>query len=352
MASRPQYTFRFIFFAGIIGLGLWTIRHFWPALIWSIVIAIAFWPLWLKLKESMGSKHEKMLAPALATLAIGVTLILPLLFFAFEIMNDFQAAIHFFQDLKNQDTAPPDWLGRIPFFGGNLVNKWHQFFAPSSDGSQISLHQLLNGNVINHSRAFGMNVARRITTFFFTLMSLFFLFRSGSELQKMFLNVSRRLMGPDMERFAHQVVLSVRGTLDGLVLVGLGEGVLLGIIYVFTGTPHAVMFGGMTAIAAIIPFCAPVMFCIVAAILASQGHIGAAITVVALGMLILMIADHVVRPILIGGATRLPFLWVLIGILGGIETFGLLGLFLGPALMAVLIMIWRDIADPPHLNED
>lgn len=90
MASRPQYTFRFIFFAGIIGLGLWTIRHFWPALIWSIVIAIAFWPLWLKLKESMGSKHEKMLAPALATLAIGVTLILPLLFFAFEIMNDFR----------------------------------------------------------------------------------------------------------------------------------------------------------------------------------------------------------------------------------------------------------------------
>ena len=48
------------------------------------------------------------------------------------------------------------------------------------------------------------------------------------------------------------------------------------------------------------------------------------------------------RPVLIGGATRLPFLWVLLGILGGVESFGLLGLFVGPAVMAVLVMLWRE----------
>ena len=58
------------------------------------------------------------------------------------------------------------------------------------------------------------------------------------------------------------------------------------------------------------------------------------------------VADHFVRPVLIGGSTRLPFVWVLLGILGGVETFGLLGLLLGPALLAVLIALWRELAAP------
>jgi predicted PurR-regulated permease PerM len=61
-------------------------------------------------------------------------------------------------------------------------------------------------------------------------------------------------------------------------------------------------------------------------------------------MAITFTADHFVRPVLIGGATRLPFIWVLLGILGGVESFGLLGLFLGPAIMAALILLWREWA--------
>ena len=63
---------------------------------------------------------------------------------------------------------------------------------------------------------------------------------------------------------------------------------------------------------------------------------------IVIGLVVVGIADHFVRPALIGGATRLPFLWVLIGILGGVETLGLLGLFVGPATMAVLMMLWRE----------
>jgi predicted PurR-regulated permease PerM len=60
---------------------------------------------------------------------------------------------------------------------------------------------------------------------------------------------------------------------------------------------------------------------------------------------VVFVADHFVRPILIGSSTRLPFLWVLLGIFGGLETFGLVGLFLGPAIMSVLVAIWREGAD-------
>ncbi len=61
-------------------------------------------------------------------------------------------------------------------------------------------------------------------------------------------------------------------------------------------------------------------------------------------MAVTFTADHFVRPVLIGGATKLPFIWVLLGILGGVEAWGLLGLFLGPAIMAALIMMWREWA--------
>jgi predicted PurR-regulated permease PerM len=59
-------------------------------------------------------------------------------------------------------------------------------------------------------------------------------------------------------------------------------------------------------------------------------------------MAVTFIADHLVRPGLIGGRTKLPFLWVLLGILGGLEVWGLLGLFLGPAIMSGLSLLWRE----------
>ena len=70
-----------------------------------------------------------------------------------------------------------------------------------------------------------------------------------------------------------------------------------------------------------------------------------AVIVLAIGFAVVGVADHFIRPALIGGATRLPFLWVLIGILGGVETLGLLGLFVGPATMAVLVMLWREAVE-------
>jgi len=79
--------------------------------------------------------------------------------------------------------------------------------------------------------------------------------------------------------------------------------------------------------------------------LLGSGSVGGAVTVIVVGLVVVGIADHFVRPALIGGSTRLPFLWVLIGILGGAEMLGVLGLFVGPAVMAVIVMLWRDLVE-------
>ena len=138
------------------------------------------------------------------------------------------------------------------------------------------------------------------------------------------------------------MVASVHGTVDGLVLVGIGEGIFLGVIYGATGVPHPALFGALTAVAAMIPFGAPLIFGIAAILLGATASITGAVIVIAAGVIVTFVADHFVRPALIGGATRLPFLWVLFGILGGVKTWGLLGLFLGPAIMAALMLLWRE----------
>ena len=143
------------------------------------------------------------------------------------------------------------------------------------------------------------------------------------------------------------MVQAVLATVNGLVLVGLGEGALLGIAYIAAGLPHPVSIAALTGVLAVIPFGAPIAFGAAALYLAAAGSAVAGAAVFCFGLVVVFVADHFIRPVIIGGAARLPFLWVLLGILGGLESFGIIGLFLGPAIMAALISVWRDWTEIP-----
>jgi predicted PurR-regulated permease PerM len=198
------------------------------------------------------------------------------------------------------------------------------------------------------TRALGVKILHGLTIFGFTLLTLFFIYRTGGDLVGRLLLLGDRLLGHRAERLALTAIAAVHGTVNGLVLVGLGEGVLLGFAYAAGGVPHPALIGALTGVLAMIPFGAPLVYGAASLLLLAEGSKAAAIGVFAFGSVLVFVADHFVRPILIGGAVRLTFLWVLLGILGGLETFGLLGLFVGPAVMAILIALWRDwTADAP-----
>src|SRR5205823_7979559 len=107
--------------------------------------------------------------------------------------------------------------------------------------------------------------------------------------------------------YSLKVPVAVRATVNGLVLVGLAEGVLLGIGYQFAGVPSAMLWAAATGVLAIIPFGAPLAFGAVAALLVFQGATTAAVIIALWGMAVLFVADHFVRPKMIGNATQLPF---------------------------------------------
>jgi predicted PurR-regulated permease PerM len=170
------------------------------------------------------------------------------------------------------------------------------------------------------------------------------LFRSGESVIAQCRVASTKLFGARGEILAAQMIASVHGTLNGLVLVAIGEGFLMGAAYMLTRTPHPILLGLLTAVAAMIPFAAAFAIGFAALLAAATGGIAPAAVIAAWGFIVVFIADHFVRPNLIGSATRLPFLWVLLGILGGAESFQLLGLFIGPAVMAALMSLWRELS--------
>jgi predicted PurR-regulated permease PerM len=254
-------------------------------------------------------------------------------------------------EAEHNGVPAPVWLPRVPLIGEQVKEWWTVHLA--EPGAVTELMGYANkGSLAHLTQVVGILIARRLMFFFFTVLTLFFLFRDGIMLGRQFRTLCNRGLGRPGGHLVDLMVSAIRSTADGLVLVGLGEGALLAVAYMVAGVPHPALLGVLTGVLAMIPFGAPVVFGVASLLLLVHGSLVPAIGVFAFGMLVLFVADHFIRPVLIGGAAKLPFLWVLLGIFGGLGTFGVLGLFLGPALMAALVSLWREWTEPPRPRAD
>ncbi len=338
---RGQSLARIALSLALIALGTYVLEGFLHALIWAGILAIATWPLYGRTEARFGPGRHNVLMPLLFTVGATLLFVVPLALVALQAGHEAGTTIHWINEARLHGAAPPDWLAHLPLAGPQASAWWDANLAHPDDAAAL-LGRLDRTDMLQTGRRVGEQVARRGLLFGFTLVTLFFLYRDGAELMGRMQIASRRLVGPHGEEVGRQIVASIHGTVNGMVLVGLGEGLLLGIGYGFAGAPHPVLLGALTAVAAIIPMGAPVILAVACLLVLAAGSTTAAIVLFAVGMILIFAADHAIRPVLIGGATQLPFLWVLLGILGGVETFGLIGLFVGPAIMAALILLWRD----------
>jgi predicted PurR-regulated permease PerM len=319
--------------------GVFTLHDFLPALAWAVVIAIGVWPLFDRL-AGRWPRHRRELLPALTIAAILLVFVLPLMLIGLPIFRDASEAAHWTEQVRANGIAPPPALAMLPG-GADLTRLWQANLGQPGSIS-ILASKVMQGGVLELGRRFGAAALHRLMLVGFMLLALFFLLRDADGVAAQLRLASRRAIGPTGERVGLQVIRSVQGTVNGLVLVGLGEGLLLGVAYWIAGVPHPALFGLITALLAMVPFGAAVAIGAAVIALLIGGHVIAAAVITGVGLVVTFVADHFVRPVLIGGATRLPFLWVLLGILGGVETWGLVGLFVGPAVLAALMLLWRE----------
>ena len=337
--SKGQVTAGLIAVGLLLLAGLHTLGGFLSALVWAVVIAIAVWPLFRRLAKRWPN-HRRELLPALVVLAILLIFVIPLTLVAVPAATDAHSMAQWMQQVRTNGLPPPPFLQNLPE-GQKLTDIWRSRIGEPGAISDLTTHAM-QGGLVQFGRRFGAEALHRVVLLGFMLLALFFLLRDVDGVVDQLRVASRRTFGPAGEDVARQMILSIHGTVNGLVLVGLGEGVVIGIAYMVAGVPHATLFALFTALLAMIPFGAGIAIAVAAVALLAINKVIAAVAVVVFGLMVTFIADHFIRPVLIGGATKLPFVWVLFGILGGVEAWGLVGLFIGPAVLAALILLWRE----------
>lgn len=325
----------------LMALGSWVLHSFLALLLWAVVIAIVTWPVYIRLLTINRLTNQTTWAALLLTLLIGAVILAPLGYGVGRFLEELQSMGEVLVEVQKNGIQEPAWLATIPVVGDWARSGWVRLFG-SPEAANKTLHWLGTGTLFSYSKAFASQILHRILGFLITLLVLFFVYRHGKSLGQHVLATSRKFFGEIGIRYALHAIVAVRATVNGLVLVGLGQGLLLGVGYAFAGLSHPALLGAITGIFAMIPFAAKLIFGGCALVLLAQGQIAAGTGLLVFGIIIIIVSDNYVRPALIGGAVKLPFLWTLLGILGGLENFGLLGLFLGPTLMAVLMSIWRD----------
>jgi predicted PurR-regulated permease PerM len=322
-------------------LCIWVVWSFIPALTWAAVIAIATWPLRERL---VGAGLRPVVAAILLTLLWAVLLVVPVVFFGTALAQEAGHLRELIEQARHGQLEAPDWLTQLPVVGAYIADWWHTHLAaPAASGAAL-LDQSQTAGALGFGRDVGRFIVRRLAILGFTLLTLLFLYKDGGRIAHEIEKIGVRLLGQPAELYGRYSLTAVRATVNGLVFVGLIEGVLLGIGYVVCGVPHPISFLLATAILGIVPFGAPVVLAVAALTLVAASRLIVGVVLFGVGLVVIFIIDHTLRPKLIGGSIKLPFLWALLGVFGGVEAFGIVGLFLGPAILAVALAIWREAA--------
>lgn len=325
----------------IVALAIFIVHRFIPSMVWASIIGIATYPLYLRWRKFFGHRHN--LASLFFTCILALLFLLPLSWLVSILIKELQVFINYLQLINREGGQAPTFLKQFPMIGNDLVNYWDTNIGhPGNVRHLLSNLHLPLASASYYIKQIGVNLAHRGFQLGFTLLALFFFYRDGDKLAQQVNHIGQFCLGTRWFRYADRLPSALRATVNGTIVVGLGVGFLMGICYALVGFPAPTLVGFITAFAAMIPFVVPLVFAIVALILLSTGSLIGAIVVIVWGTLVMFVADHFIKPVLIGGAIQLPFLAVLFGILGGVETLGLLGLFVGPVIMVLFVTLWQE----------
>jgi predicted PurR-regulated permease PerM len=339
---------RVVLALALLALALWTAAGFLPSLIWATILAVALWPLYVKFAKRFASAR---LSALIFTIVAALILATPMSLAIYQIAQQGDVLVGWLKKAQESGIEVPEWIARLPI-AAESMQQWWRTNLSDPKAATAWLQAVNADNVSDLFRAFGGQLLHRLFMLFFSLLALFVLLRNGRSVANRFLETSDRLFGEAGEGLIEKMVDATRGTVNGTVLVAVGEGLLIGVGYLIAGVPSAVLFTIFTIAFAMLPFGAWVAFTTAAVVLvAGHGSGYAATGVFCWGAIVMLAGDHFVWPTLVGGSARLPFLFAFVGIFGGLAAFGLVGLFLGPVVMAALLTVWREWIFRPPVQE-
>jgi predicted PurR-regulated permease PerM len=324
--------------AAIVVLAFWIVHGFIQALLAAGVTAIASWPLYLAFRARLPRKMGRSGGAVIFTVAITVFLLAPMVFACWALLGEAHTLLHGLALGDNKGLPLAAWLAA----------RWQPQLAGPSALSTLTQHTD-PGALLGWAQSLGQFTLRHVLTGGFTILLLGFLYQEGGALARELTGVLRQAIGDQAERYVHMGTRAVRSSVNSMLLVGLFDGFAAALAYVAAGAPHPLLWAAITASLAAVPFLSYAAVAAMALQLVLQGAAATALQALILGCAVLFGGDKLVRPMVARGGVRLPFVWVLMGCIGGFGVLGLVGLVVGPVVLSLAGELWEQRArDPSH----
>ncbi len=335
----------------IVAAGVYFFHGFLVPVLAALIIAFASWPLYGRLLAAVGGNRT--VAATCALLLILTFLIVPVVFAGMYAFNEIHEWVAWAVEANRHGAPAPEWIAALPVIGEWLAQQWSTTIDhPGGIGELIQLVSGANiGSIYRGVVAAGGSAFSLLLALLFMLIALFFTYRDGEAFAAQIDRIGERILPARWERISRVVPATISSTVTGMTLIAIGEGVVLGTAYWLAGVPSPVTLGALTGLMALIPGGAPLSFTLVSLYLVASGSPFAGVALFLWGSVELFIVDKTLRPKLVGGPIKLPFLPTFFGLVGGVKTMGFVGLFVGPVLMALLVAIWREWQHEVDLTE-
>lgn len=349
-----QVTARFIrriiislLLGGLVLLGYIVVQPFIVPVAWAMVIAYASWPLHVLVRQYVTQKAT--LSALLTTLLIATAFILPTLWIISLLRTEIGVAYtNFSAQIALGPPKLPEYMQSLPWLGDWL----NHLILQSSDDPQAFQDKITLWLQESSNQLITVlgDVGRNAAKLGFSLITLFFMLRDGDRLFRQVHKVLFRFLGARIENYLTAVGNMTTAVIWGLIVTALAQGFVAGLGYWWVDLSAPMLLGTITALVAMIPFGAPFAWGSIALFLLADGQYLNGVILLVWGALAVSSVDNLVRPIVISNATRIPFLLVMFGVLGGLAAFGLIGLFLGPVILAILMAIWQEWLEESELE--
>lgn len=324
---------------------LWVLWPFMSAVLWAVILSSVTWPAFIWLDRRVGGRRT--LSASLMTLLVTLVVVVPFVGVLTGLADNVsELGLLVSGLLKDGLPEAPAWLEKLPLIGESTREYWQQFVH---NGERLVGELAKLAEPARHAAlATGKGLGRGLLDITLSVFLAFFFFLYGEALAKRLRIAMVRLTGIRAEHLLRIARGTVTGVIYGILGTALAQGMLAAIGFAIAGVPAALLLGVATAFLSPIPVGPPLIWSGAAIYLFQQGQTGWAIFVVLWGLLIVSTVDNVIKPLIISRGSSLPFAIVLLGVLGGAVAFGIIGLFIGPTLLAVgyrLMMEWTTL-DP------
>jgi predicted PurR-regulated permease PerM len=327
------------------------LRPFISAALWAAILCFTTWPLFIRLRAELGGR--RVLASSLAILLLSAIIIAPVAILVSQLSGNITEIIETSRKLIHEGPpAPPAWVASVPLVGQRLAARWTVLNEDSASWLAAIAKWLptIKGAVLGSGRALAAGLFQIVLS----LLLVFLFYCDGEALAKRLNFAIDRIGGAEGIHLLDVAGTTIRAVVYGVLGTALFQGVLAASGFMIAGVPGAALLGFFTFVVAVVPG-GPLLVGVFPVFwLYRQGSVEWAIFI-AIWAVIVSSLDNFVRPFLIArGGSDTPLILVVLGVLGGAMVFGLIGLFLGPTLLAVgytLFCEWSSDSENPLLDK-